>query len=149
MKLILTYRWYFGVLRKCFYLIWIYYNSWNTIVWTVCQLSCYHYKFCTEMAVLSLSCCLAFSPPLTVSSENHFPFAQIPCWVTILLPTEARLCFFYLWPALLSRLLREPYIITEINCYNWKGPWQSLSPALSCDKWGPGSVRALLKFRTS
>lgn len=75
-KLILTYIWYFRVLRKCSHLIWMYYTSWNTIVWIVCKLSCYQYKFCTEMAASLLSCWLAFPPSLTVSSENHFPFPK-------------------------------------------------------------------------
>lgn len=133
---ILTYIWYFRFLRKCSYLIWIYCTRWNTTVWTGVLLSRFPCKSCIEVAValppsfrcqLCKALCLCPNPLLVQSS---YPLGHSSC------------SLFYLWLAPFSGWLESHYIITEINCWDWKGPWQALRPALLCDKKkkkkGPG-----------
>lgn len=146
MEVILTYRWHFRVLRKCFHLIWIYYAEGNAIVGTVCQFSCYQHKFCHEMAMLCLPG--GWRPltrlwkPLSRSSKSPAGYELLTNWGTVS-------PFMALPPSPFARLFREPRTITEANRYDWKGPWQSLGPDLLRDKRGPQSVGALPKFRTA
>lgn len=99
MEVILTYRWHFRVLRKCFHLIWIYYAEGNAIVGTVCQFYVININSAMKWQ------CSAFlaAGVLLLGSENRFPVRPSPLLGMSFLPIEAQ-CL-HLWPSLPPLLL--------------------------------------------